>query len=178
MSSSVNNIDVDNGIEYQRRRTPIPRSKLEDEHDNQATRRGEDDNRRVSFKQQDNYPDHIRVTGLPFMLQGWNCVFYKQEPKKDQDYPVYCLDSYTLYWLIDIIGVEIANPTGNEWLFYRVCDGINHPLARRKLLLGKWHDGIQCTISRTDNSSNEILPFIYGCVMSSALLWMYSMISH
>lgn len=80
------------------------------------------------------YPTHIKVSGLPFMLQGWNCVFYKSEDVCNGK-PVYRLDPYTLYWFIDIIGVSIKY-SGGKWQFIRYCD--DWPMATNPSLLGTW----------------------------------------
>jgi hypothetical protein len=51
-------------------------------------------------------PDKIRVSGLPFMLQGWNNVYTKRK-RMDGDELVYELHGYMLYWFIHIIGVSV-----------------------------------------------------------------------
>jgi hypothetical protein len=60
------------------------------------------------------------MSGLPFMLQGWNRVFYKTREVSDGA-PVYRLDPYTLYWFFNIIGVSIKR-VKNCWVMKRDCD--------------------------------------------------------
>lgn len=90
----------------------------------------------------DEYPDKIKVTGLPFMLQGWNTTFDKK--KNDDGEVVYCLNSYILYFFIPIIGVTISKHD-DEWRFTRNCD--EGPFIRNNKLFGKWHDGYGMTIN-------------------------------
>jgi len=68
----------------------------------------------------DPWPQQIRMSGLPFMLQGWNNVYYKTSDISD-GCPVYRLDSYNLYWLISIIGVRIMRIDG-VWVIWRNGD--------------------------------------------------------
>lgn len=56
-------------------------------------------------------PDRIRMSGLRFMLQGWNNEFTKTDETSD-GFPVYRMPSYTLYGVIDIIGVRIKRVQG------------------------------------------------------------------
>ena len=66
------------------------------------------------------YPSRIKVSGLPFMLQGWNNVFYWTTERRDNK-PVYRLEPYVLYWTIPIIGVTIYSRNG-KWVFQRDYD--------------------------------------------------------
>ncbi len=66
------------------------------------------------------WPKKIKMSGLPFMLQGWNCEFYLTSETSDNA-PVYRLDPYALYWMIPIIGVKILKYNGN-WVLQRDCD--------------------------------------------------------
>jgi phosphoglycolate phosphatase-like HAD superfamily hydrolase len=70
----------------------------------------------------DNFPDQIRVRGLPFLLQGWNTVYYKTARMAD-GCPIYRLDEYVLYGLIGIIGVSIYRSDG-IWHLVR-ADGMD-----------------------------------------------------
>lgn len=71
-----------------------------------------------------SFPEKIRVTGLPFMLQGWNNVYHLTAEISD-GCPVYRLNPYTLYLFIDIIGVRILRIDG-VWCMQRDCD--DHPM--------------------------------------------------
>lgn len=81
-----------------------------------------------------DYPNHIRVRGLPFMLQGWNTTFYKTE-KLSEGCPIYRLDGYKLYFLIDIVGVTIKMRNG-KWCF---TNDWHWTVDENKNLLGKWN---------------------------------------
>ena len=67
-----------------------------------------------------SFPERIKVSGLPFMFQGWNNIYYKTSEIAD-GCPVYSLPSYTLYGFIEIIGVTIYRNNG-IWVLQRVCD--------------------------------------------------------
>jgi len=77
------------------------------------------------------YPEKIRMSGLPFMLQGWNTEFVRTSEESD-GCPVYYLEPYNLYWLIPIIGGYVKRVKGN-WIFQRECDwdGI-HALNKKR----------------------------------------------
>jgi hypothetical protein len=66
------------------------------------------------------FPDQVRVSGLPFTLQGWNNVYTKTAREVD-GCPTYKLESYMLYWLFPIIGMEIVRRHG-QWVMVRECD--------------------------------------------------------
>jgi hypothetical protein len=68
----------------------------------------------------DQYPDKIKISKLPFMLQGWNTTFYKTK-KISEGFPIYHLKPYKLYYVIPIIGATIKVKNG-QWCFYRDCD--------------------------------------------------------
>jgi len=91
-----------------------------------------------------SFPNHIRVTGLSFFLQGWNNVYYKTGETSD-GCPVYRLDSYKLYWGIPIIGVKIFRDEG-VWKLQRECD--SYPMSIKKFgqspqgdPFGYWSEG-------------------------------------
>jgi len=73
-------------------------------------------------------PEKIRVSGLPFMLQGWNAVYNRVRKLDSKDGVIfkYRLDSYTLYGFIVIIGTEIRYKN-EKWEFWR--DGDDEPFA-------------------------------------------------
>jgi hypothetical protein len=97
------------------------------------------------------WPGSIKVTGLPFLLQGWNNIFVAKYSEKNSDIPEYVLQPYTLYNVIDIFGVTIAwNEEKEKWQFTRDCD--YSPLfysrkatpstgfGAREALTAKWSD--------------------------------------
>lgn len=91
------------------------------------------------------YPDKIKMTGLPFMLQGWNCVFHRVAGGRvgEDNTPVYRLEEYTLYFLIPIIGVEIRKE-GGKWKFFRDCDYGSpsfQKLGDHSTPIGTWTNG-------------------------------------
>lgn len=67
-----------------------------------------------------SFPTQIRVSGLPFMLQGWNNT-YRSTSMTTDECPIYRLDSYRLYGLIPIIGVTIFRKNG-VWMLQRDGD--------------------------------------------------------
>src|SRR5271157_238002 len=67
-----------------------------------------------------DWPLQLKMSRLPFMLQGWNCTFYKTGGTSE-GCPIYRLDPYTLYWTIPIIGVRILKVNG-RWIINRDCD--------------------------------------------------------
>ena len=66
------------------------------------------------------YSEQIRLKGLPFMLQGWNTVYYKTNDERD-GCPVYRLNPYVLYLFFSIIGIRIFRQNG-QWVMQRDCD--------------------------------------------------------
>lgn len=94
------------------------------------------------------FPNKIRVSGLPFMLQGWNNVYIKTGEMSD-DCPVYKLDSYTLYGVFPIIGVSIFRRNG-IWVMQRECDGYPNGIHKygespQPDPFGYWSDGAYVT---------------------------------
>jgi len=67
-----------------------------------------------------SFPQTIKVSGFPFMLQGWNSKYHKTSEMSD-GCPVYQLNSYILYYFIDIIGVKLFRVDG-IWVLQRMCD--------------------------------------------------------
>jgi hypothetical protein len=67
-----------------------------------------------------NFPDYIKISGLPFMLQGWNTHLYRTSETRD-DAPVYALRSYVLYWLIPIAEIRVYRSAG-IWYMRRTDD--------------------------------------------------------
>lgn len=74
----------------------------------------------MSIKDTNDFSPQIKVSGLPFMLQGWNTTFNRTD-KLSENAPVYKLDRYNLYWMISIIGAIIYKLNG-KWVFRRNCD--------------------------------------------------------
>ena len=66
-----------------------------------------------------DFPEKIKISGLPLMLQGWNTTFTRCVDDNGQVY--YQLSSYMLYRLFDIIGVRIEKKD-NMWHFVRRGD--------------------------------------------------------
>lgn len=106
----------------------------------------------MSTKRAVNWPGAIRVRGLPFMLQGWNNI-YTREDVEGRDYPTYVLKSYTLYGCIDIFSAYIGwNSSEGCWQLRRgdeliICRSKHvKPLSgdactQLLLLLGQWKSG-------------------------------------
>jgi len=90
------------------------------------------------------WPSSLKVSGLPFMFQGWNTVFHKTSEIKNE-YPVYRLKDYTLYWTIPIIGCFIYF-NGNTWFLQR-RDGFVTPWEKQNSTdpTGEWTDGMYVT---------------------------------
>lgn len=75
-----------------------------------------------------NWPKKIVVSGLPFMLQGWNNTYVRNDllgvvidvsTKYSDDVPIYTLESYWLYGIIPIASVQILRVNG-EWILRRL----------------------------------------------------------
>jgi hypothetical protein len=74
------------------------------------------------------FPNKIKVSGLPFFLQGWNNIYMKTN-QMSEGCPVYELQGYNLYWVMPIIGVIIYRKDG-IWQMQRDCD--LHPMGIKK----------------------------------------------
>jgi hypothetical protein len=86
-----------------------------------------------------DYPQKIKVSGLPFMLQGWNNIF----TKTDSDEPVYRLNEYTLYGLIPI-APAIIYKLKDRWILRREDDFLGHWIpAEGTRLTGRWSGGVK-----------------------------------
>jgi hypothetical protein len=77
----------------------------------------------------DMYPDKIKMSGLPIYLCGWNCELYKTK-EESEGVPVYTMDDYCLYGLINIIGIYIKKYNG-VWVLQRECD--SYPSGIKKI---------------------------------------------
>ncbi len=96
----------------------------------------------MSVQTMEEWPEHIQMSGLPFMLQGWNNIYYKSEEMRN-GFPVYCLDSYTLYYTIPIIGVKVFYNC-DKWVLQRNGDLWTTDiecLEKPNQLFGKWSYG-------------------------------------
>jgi hypothetical protein len=60
--------------------------------------------------------EKLYLSGLPFMLQGWNNEYTKHETNN-----TYHLAPYTLYYLFPILGTTISKIDG-RWELTRDCD--------------------------------------------------------
>jgi hypothetical protein len=69
-----------------------------------------------------DFPSRIRIKGLGFHLQGWNQILYRNGDMSD-GCPVYKLDSYTLYFVIGIIGIRLLRING-IWRIQRDGDAV------------------------------------------------------
>jgi hypothetical protein len=70
------------------------------------------------------WPDHIRMSGLPLSLCGYNTLFVKTD-RVSEGCPEYELQPYTLFVFIGIIGLRIFKSNG-QWVachFYPDYDG-------------------------------------------------------
>lgn len=45
-----------------------------------------------------NWPEEVRVSGLPLFVQGWNRIYRRYHKGGIDDTPIYTFDSYVLYW--------------------------------------------------------------------------------
>ena len=112
------------------------------------------------------WPGAIKVTGLPFLLQGWNNIFVAKYSEKNSDIPEYVLQPYTLYSVIDIFGVTISwNEEKEKWQFTRHGDcsplfysGKATPstgFGAREALTAEWSD---LTVSTDCTERNLVIP--------------------
>jgi len=84
-----------------------------------------------------NYPDSIKVSGFPIFFQGWNGIYRKSDTKSDR--PIYTLDSYFLYYLIKIIGVNIFyDEERKSWVMQRHGDSFNFAYNKSETPFGNW----------------------------------------
>ncbi|CAH6420445.1 Hypothetical protein HVR_LOCUS1194 [uncultured virus] len=102
----------------------------------------------TDFQNNQSFPEKIRMSGLPFMLQGWNNVYHKTDEISD-GCPVYNLDSYTLYWFFPIIGVKLFR-LNETWRLQRDCDFYPTEIRKysnedQKTPMGNWSYGAQVT---------------------------------
>ena len=76
-----------------------------------------------------DFPNKIKMSGLPFVLQGWNTTFSKTKDLSDGA-PIYRLEPYSLYFTIPIIGGSVKKVNG-KWIFVRDYDfGVNSGLEK------------------------------------------------
>lgn len=107
-----------------------------------------------------SYPNHIRVSGLPFMLQGWNNIYVKTD-RLSEGAPVYELAPYTLYGCIPIIGTRIFKTDG-KWRLQRMCDFepvFTNLSEVTSTPLGAWFETYNerlCTITDADNERDSV----------------------
>lgn len=90
-------------------------------------------------------PSEIYVSGMPFMMQGWNGK-YKRLTKRAE----FVMQPYILYDTIPIIGTKIFFQNG-QWCLQR--DGDVSPLFFNDSLEGSWGD---FTISRNRSHFKKI----------------------
>ena len=104
-------------------------------------------------------PRRIRVSGLPFMLQGWNTVYDRIDDIGG--HPAYRLRPYTLYRLFPIIGCTIHfSPSRKTWIMERDCDA-------------GWNDYVMARVSEWDYEND------YTCDECPCGVWEYgAMVTH
>lgn len=66
------------------------------------------------------YPEEYVLSGLPFMLQGWNGRLYRTFETSD-GVPIYRMDPYTLYYIFPIYGIDLKRVDG-KWVIKRFID--------------------------------------------------------
>jgi hypothetical protein len=92
-----------------------------------------------------NYPEYICITGLPFMLQGWNSSLHRSY-EVIEDCPVYKMPSYYLHGIIPIIGISIQKHEG-AWTLWRQCDSYPTEYVKlgenQYLPTGSWSAGMK-----------------------------------
>lgn len=116
----------------------------------------------------DKYPFVLRVSGLPFMLQGWNNIYVRSDSSCQYESPIYHLQNYTLYNVINIIGVTIKKKD-DKWIFYRDCDGEDCPFyTNNEDLLGQWAHG---PFISSDVSLKGLTTFDFSSV--SRFVWIF-----
>lgn len=117
----------------------------------------------------ENLPEYVLVQGLPFMLQGWNNVFYRSQERAD-GVPIYKLQSYWLYGWIDIAsarllrigGVWVLRKNGYHWNVDAMENldkdwepkAIVHPSP-----VGQWRQITVTDVSKQHTQIRKWLPF-------------------
>ena len=92
-------------------------------------------------------PTTVYVSGMPFMLQGWNGEFNRYSNKSE-----FLRPGYTLYGMIPIVGTFIYFRNG-RWCFQRACD--SSALFFNDSLEGDWAGGF--TVSRHESHFKKML---------------------
>ncbi len=110
-----------------------------------------------SHAQEAMLPNEVYVSGMPFMLQGWNGRY--QRIAKE-----FVLCPYVLYGTIPIIGTKIRFQNG-RWCFIRDCDLT--PLYYNNILEGDWSG---FTVSRTESHFKKKLFFTIMILAGFALM--------
>lgn len=97
-----------------------------------------------------DWPDEIQMSGLPWMLSGYNTKLVKSN-RTFEECPEYVLAPYNMYYIIPIIGLRIAKSNG-QWIarhydpdVARYGEGY-YVLAKRQhqsqdTPFGEWTDG-------------------------------------
>jgi len=99
----------------------------------------------VNYK---DFPKRVRVKGLPFMLQGWNNTYTRTKNIVNGS-PTYKLESYVLYMIIPIIGVELRRNEDGTWSLHRECDYERWSFIKSVKLIdpkypyGSWSDNMK-----------------------------------
>ena len=86
------------------------------------------------------YPQSVRVSGFPFILQGWNGVYNKIGTNLHNGMPIYRLEPYVLYWFFPIVGATLS--TGDSSPFsswhWDSDNGVSSGGAVSMNLFGDW----------------------------------------
>jgi hypothetical protein len=75
------------------------------------------------------YPNNIKISGLPILWHGWNSVLHKSDQKGEDDTPIYRLDPYILYHIFPIIGITVLRQNG-KWIM--LSDNSLFPIIRKE----------------------------------------------
>ncbi len=107
------------------------------------------------------FPNKVKMSGLPFMFQGWNNIFTKTD-ELSEDCPIYVLSEYTLYSLIEIIGVNLLKKDG-KWRLQRSCDSSYFftKISDEDSPIGTWEYGGRVTEALDNTHVREWLPNIF-----------------
>ena len=89
----------------------------------------------------EDYPETIRMSGLPFLLRGWNADYSRRKTLSD-GVPTYRLESY-VHYIVPIVGATIMR-IGGVWTF--VPDNASYTTLEKMsvgsaLPCGKWSYG-------------------------------------
>ncbi len=90
-----------------------------------------------------SFPEYISVSGLPFMLQGWNAKYKKTIGIRD-GCPVYRLEPYRYLLVLDIIGINLYRANG-KWILesdYNYIPSVKYGLTPQSDPFGFWSNNV------------------------------------